>query len=61
MELREAMIDFQNPLLRPVWVRILVVAVPLVLSATAFATGWVFPGAGLALLGGYVFRKLFLP
>jgi hypothetical protein len=61
VELRDGMIDFQNPLLRPLWVRILIVAVPLILSATAFATGWVFLGAGLGLVGGFVFRRLFLP
>ncbi len=55
------MIDFQNPLLRPLWVRILIVAVPLILSATAFSTGWVFLGAPLGLVGGFVFRRLFLP
>lgn len=55
------MIDPDHPLLRPLPVRLVLVAVPLVLSALAFSFGWVFPGAALALAGGYVFRVLFLP
>ncbi|MCL7464021.1 MULTISPECIES: hypothetical protein [Paracoccaceae] len=55
------MIDPQHPLLRPLPMRLLVVAVPLAGAAYAFATGWVFPGAGLTLLSGWVFRRLFLP
>lgn len=55
------LIDPQNPLFRPVVVRLALTALPLCASAYAFSTGWVFVGAGLALVGGYVFRTFFLP
>lgn len=53
-------IDPQHPIFQPLLVRLLVVAVPLVAGAGAFATGWVFPGAGLTIVGGFLFRRLFL-
>lgn len=55
------MIDPQHPIFRPLAVRLVAVALPLLASALAFSTGWVFPGAALALLTGWVFRRLFLP
>lgn len=53
--------DPQDPMFRPLWVRIAVCAVPLMASAYVFAVGYVLPGALLAGLGGWVFRRLFLP
>ncbi|MDF1620581.1 hypothetical protein [Pseudothioclava nitratireducens] len=54
-------LDPQSRYLRPLWVRIAVVAVPLIAAAAAFDQGYVFVGAGLALVSGFVFRRLFLP
>lgn len=55
------MIDPQHPIFRPLAARLVAVAVPLLAAAYAFSTGWVFPGAALTILSGWVFRRLFLP
>ncbi len=55
------LLDPQTSWLRPLWARIAVTAVPLLCSALAFDQGWVLPGAVLAGVAGWVFRRLFLP
>lgn len=53
-------LDPQHPLLRPLWVRILVTALPFCAAAWFFATGSVAGGAVFTILSGFVFRALFL-
>lgn len=53
--------DPQSKYLRPLWARIAVTAVPFTVAIAAFDQGYVFVGAGLALVCGFVFRRLFLP
>ncbi|WP_415182708.1 hypothetical protein [Phaeovulum sp.] len=53
-------IDPQHPIFRPIAVRLVAVAVPLLAGAMFFATGWVYPGAGLTIIGGFMFKRLFL-
>ncbi|MFB2532765.1 hypothetical protein ACEYYB_09000 [Paracoccus sp. p4-l81] len=54
------LIDPQAPFFRPLWVRILVVAVPLVWAVVEFAAA--SPGFGLIFgaAGAYLFYQLFL-
>lgn len=55
------LLDPQNPRLKPLWVRILIVAAPLVLAAAGFDQGSVAAGVIFGLLGGFAFSRLFLP
>ncbi|MEZ5685596.1 MAG: hypothetical protein R3D78_06730 [Paracoccaceae bacterium] len=54
-------LDPQNPRLRPLWIRCLIVAVPLIGSAASFDQGSVPFGVIFGLAGGFAFRRLFLP
>ncbi|MDO5631161.1 MAG: hypothetical protein Q4G22_04915 [Paracoccus sp. (in: a-proteobacteria)] len=44
----------------PLWLRMLIVAVPLLMSAYEFATGSVFWGVLFGGVGGYMFHLFFL-
>ncbi|MDO5705517.1 MAG: hypothetical protein Q4G49_10670 [Paracoccus sp. (in: a-proteobacteria)] len=54
------MIDPDAPLFRPLLVRMLIVAAPLLWSAYEFATGSVFWGALFGGVTGYLFHLFFL-
>lgn len=54
-------LDPQHPRLRPLWVRCVIVAIPLLASAASFDQGSVPLGVIFGLAGAFAFRRLFLP
>lgn len=52
--------DLDAPVFRPVLVRLILVALPLLWAAYEFATGSVFWGVLFGGVGGYLFHRLFL-
>lgn len=49
-----------DPLFRPLWLRLVLLALPLLAAAYAFAVGSVGWGIPLGLLAGGVFQRMFL-
>lgn len=53
-------LDADHPLLRPVWVRLLIVAIPLVAAAAGFANGAVALSVLFIAAGAFLFQRLIL-
>ena len=53
-------LDTDHPMLRPLWVRVLIVAVCAVWAAVEFSTGSPLWGAVFLAFGGYAFWGFFL-
>lgn len=53
-------LDPDHPLLRPVWVRLLVVAIPTIAAAAGFATGAVALSVLFIAIGAFLFQRLVL-
>lgn len=53
-------LDPDHPLLRPVWVRLLIVALPLLAAAAGFATGHVAWSVVFIAAGAFLFQVLIL-
>lgn len=51
-------LDPDHPLLRPIWVRLLVVAIPLLAAAASFANGSVGWSLPFIALGAWLFQRL---
>lgn len=54
------LIDPNAPFFRPLWVRVLCTAAPLLWAAVEFSNGSVFWAVLFAAAGGYLFYELFL-
>lgn len=53
-------LDADHPLLRPFWVRLLIVALPLLAAAAGFATGHVFWSVVFIAAGAFLLQVLIL-
>ena len=53
-------LDTDHPVLRPVWVRLLIVALPLLAAAAGFGTGHVFWSVVFIAAGAFLFQVLIL-
>lgn len=54
------MLDPDHPLLRPMWVRLLIVALPFLGAAASFANGSVGWSLPFIALGAWLFQRLVL-
>lgn len=52
--------DPDHPLLRPMWVRLLLVAIPLIAAAASFANGSVGWSLPFIAAGAFLFQRLVL-
>lgn len=53
-------LDPDHPLLRPIWVRLLLVAIPLIAAAASFARGSVGWSLPFIAAGAWLFQRLVL-